>query len=81
MDTEANAHSELNKDQDARETSDPNGPENMDLDSSFLLEVTEYNEVLGEEARNEENTQKTSDYDTTMDLDVANIDKMIIIHG
>ena len=28
-------------------------------------------------ARDEGNTQNTSDYDTTMDLDVANIDKNV----
>ena len=41
----------------------------------FLPEVSEDHEVLGAGDRDEENTQKTSDYDTTMDLDVANIDK------
>ena len=31
--------------------------------------------MLGKGAIDEENTQKTSDYDTTIDLNVANIDK------
>ena len=47
----------------------------MYADSSFLPEVSEYYEVLGAEDRNYGNTQKTSEYYTTMDLDVANIDK------
>ena len=42
--------------------------------------MPEYNEVLGTGARYEGNTQKTSDYNTTIDLDVENIDKMIRIH-
>ena len=75
MDPEASAHPELNKYQDSVATSDIIGPEDLDPDSSFLPEVPEDHEVLGAEARDEENTQKTSDYDTTMDLDVANIDK------
>ena len=37
--------------------------------------MPENHEVLGEGARYEENTQNTSDYDTKMYLDVANIDK------
>ena len=53
----------------------------MDADSSSLPEVPEDYEVLCTVARDEKNTQKTSEYDTTMDLDVANIDKMRIIHG
>ena len=37
--------------------------------------------MLGAVARDEENTNNTSDYDTTMDFDVSNIYKTIIIHG
>ena len=48
----------------------------MYADSSFLPEVSEYYEVLGAEDRNNGNTQKTSEYDTTINLQVANIDKM-----
>ena len=47
----------------------------MDSDSSFLPGVPEDHGVLGAGARDGENTQKTSAYDTTMDLNVANIDK------
>ena len=75
MDTEASAYPELNKDQDTVATADPKGPEDLDSDSSFLPELPEDHEVLGAGARDEENTQKTSDYDTTIDLKVANIDK------
>ena len=75
MDSEANDHTELDNDQDAVETTDPKEPENMDSDSSFIPELSEDHEVLGAGARDEENTQKTSDYDTTIDLNVANIDK------
>ena len=75
MDTEASARPELNKYQYAVENSDPKVPEDLDSDSSFLPVLPEYHEVLGAGARDEENTQKTSEYDTTMVLYVANIDK------
>ena len=65
---EASAHPELNKDQDAVATSDPKGPEDMYAYSSCLPEVSEYHEVLGAEDRNYGNTQKTSEYDTTINL-------------
>ena len=73
MDAEASDHPGLNKYQDAVETADPKGPENLDSNSIFLPEVTEDNKVLGAGYRDEENTQKNSDYDTTMDLDVQHI--------
>ena len=50
-------------------------PEDLDAYSSFLPEVPEYHEVLGTVDGYEVNTQKNSDYDTTIYLDVANIDK------
>ena len=75
MDAEASDNPKLNKYQDSVATTDPKGPEDLDSDSSFLLELTEDNEVLGAGSRQEENTQKTSDYDKTVDLDVSNIDK------
>ena len=37
--------------------------------------------MLGARARDEKTTQKISDYDTTMDLYVVNIDKIKIIYG
>ena len=43
--------------------------------------MPEYHEVLGTVDGYEVKTQKNSDYDTTIYLDVANIDKMIRIHG
>ena len=45
LDSEANAHTGIIKDQDAEETTDPEGPE--------------YHEVLGAGSRDEGNTQKT----------------------
>ena len=81
MDTEVSTHTELNKDQDKVATDDTKEPKDLDLDPSFLTEVPEDHEVPGTGDIYEGNTQKNSDYDTTMDLDVANIDKMIIIHG
>ena len=48
-------------------------PEYLDADSICIPEVSEDHELLGAGARDEENTQKTSDYDTTMELDVVNI--------
>ena len=75
MHTEASAHPELNKDQDVVADTDPKGPEDMYSDSSFLPVVPEDHEVLFSGARYEENTQNTSYYDVTMDLDVANIDE------
>ena len=71
----ASDHPEVNKYQDSEETSDPKRPEDMDVDTRFLREVIEYHgmPVVGD--RNVGTTQKTSDYDMTMDLDVANIDK------
>ena len=75
LDAESSAHPEVNKYQDAVATTDPEGPEYMDVYSSFLPEVPEDRGVLCAGARYEGNTQKTSDYDTTMDLDVANINK------
>ena len=75
LDAGASAHTEVNNDQDTVATDYPEGPEDLDPDSSFLPEVPEDNEVLGSGARYEEKTQKDSDYDMTMDLDVANFDK------
>ena len=43
--------------------------------------MPEYCEVLGVGARDEGNTHNNSDCDKTVNLDVANIDKMMIIHG
>ena len=43
--------------------------------------MPEDNGLLGTVARDEGNKHKTSVHDTKMDLDVANIDKMIRIHG
>ena len=60
---------------DAVTTADIKGPAYMDADSIFLPEVSEDHEVLGAGARDEVYTQETSEYDTKMDLDVANIDK------
>ena len=60
MDAEASDNPKLNKYQDSVATTDPKGPEDLDSDSSFLLELTEDNEVLGAGSRQEENTQKTS---------------------
>ena len=77
MYAESNAHPELNKDQDAIATTDTKDPEDLDADSSFLPEVLEYHEVIGAGNRDEVNTQKTSEYDTKMDLDVAIIDKNV----
>ena len=68
-------HPELNKNQDEVATADTKETEDLDSDSSFLPEVPEDHKVIGEGARDEENTQKTSDYDMIMDLDVTNIDK------
>ena len=53
----------------------------MDTDSSFLTKIPKDHKVLGAGYINEGDTQKTSDYDITMDLYVAKIDKMIRIHG
>ena len=53
MYTEASGHTELNKDQDEVATADPKGPEDMDLDSIFIPEVPEDNEVLGDRDREE----------------------------
>ena len=39
MDAEASAHTNLNKDQDPEATSDTKGPEYMDAEAIFLLEV------------------------------------------
>ena len=76
MDAEASAHPELNKYQYEVENSYPKGPEYLDSDSSLMPEGTEHHEVLGTGARDEENTKKKSDYDTTIYLDVANIHKI-----
>ena len=46
----------------------------MYADSSFLPGVPEDHEVLGAGDIDEENTQKTPEYDTTMYSDVSNID-------
>ena len=59
---------------DAVITDNTEGPKDLDTESSFLPEVPEDHKVLGIGSRNEGNTQKTSDYDTTMDLYVSNID-------
>ena len=75
LDIEASDHPKVNKYQDAVATDDTEVPEDLDADSSFLPEVPEYQEVLGAGAREEGNTQKTSDYNTTINLDIANIDK------
>ena len=60
---------------DAVTTADIKGPAYMDADSIFLPEVLEDFEVLDAGSRYELNTYNTSEYDTTIDLDVANIDK------
>ena len=65
----------MNKDQDIEATSDPEGPEYLDADASFIPEVTEYNEVTVEGYIYKANTKKTPDYVMSMYLDVANIDK------
>ena len=75
MDSEASAHPESNKYQNSVSAADIKGPEDLDSYSSFLPEVPKDNEVIGAGSRYEENIHKTSDYNTTMDLDVANIDK------
>ena len=75
MDVESSSRHELNKDQYVVSTYDPKGPEDLDADSILLPEVLEDHEVLSAGAINEENTQKTSNYYTKMDLDVGNIDK------
>ena len=54
LDAGASAHTEVNKDQDTVKTTDPEGPEDLDPDSSFLPEVPEDHEVLGSGARYEE---------------------------
>ena len=81
MDAEASDHPELNKYPYSVTTSDPKGLEDLDSGSSFPPEVPDYHEALGAVAKNEVKTQKTSDYYTKMDLDVANIDKSKIKHG
>ena len=43
--------------------------------------MPEYHEVIGAGAIDKGDSHKTSDYDTTMNLYVANIYKMIKIHG
>ena len=43
----------------------------MDTDSNFIPEVTEDHEVIGSGARDTENNQNNSNYDTTMDLHVV----------
>ena len=75
LDVEASDNPKVNKYQDAIANYDTAGPEDLDADSRFFPEVTEYHEVLGTVYTDEGNTQRTSDYDTTVDLDVANIDK------
>ena len=73
MDTEASSNPEVNKDQDEVATADTEGTEDLDLYSSFLIEVTEDQEVIGVGDRYEVNTQKTPYYYTKMCLYVANI--------
>ena len=72
---ETSSHTEVNKYQDTVATADPEGPEDLDSDSIFLTWVFEFHEVLGAGFIDELNTQKTSDYDMTIDLYVANIDE------
>ena len=55
MDSEASAHPELRKDQDAVATADPKGPGDLNSDSIYFPGVHEYHEVLGSGARYEEN--------------------------
>ena len=74
MNAESISHPELNKYQDAVASTDPEVPEDLDAYSSFIPEVPEDHEVIGTGDRYEGNTQKTSDYDTKMDLYVSNID-------
>ena len=69
---EASADPKSNKDQDSVATTDLVVHEDLDVDSSLLPEVTEYNELPVAGARDEENTHKTSDYDTEIDIDLAN---------
>ena len=73
MDTEAIDHTELNKDQDKLTTADTKGPGDLDSYSIFLPGVPEDNGLIGAGARDEDNKQKTSDYDTTINLDIYNI--------
>ena len=47
----------------------------MDSDAIFLCEVTKDNEVAVAGAKYKGNTHTIPDYDTTMYLDVTNIDK------
>ena len=75
LDVEASDNPKVNKYQDAIANYDTAGPEDLDADSILLPEVLEDHEVLSAGAINEENTQKTSNYYTKMDLDVGNIDK------
>ena len=51
MNAEANVHPGVNKYQDVVASADPEGPKDMDADSSFLPEVPEDHEVIGTDAR------------------------------
>ena len=75
MDEEASAHTASNINQNSVATVDPKWFEELIADSSFISEIFEYHEVLGAAAIYEANTQKTSYYDMTIDLNVTNIDK------
>ena len=75
QDAEVIAHPEVNKGQDTIATAYPEGPEDLDADSIFFPEVPAYHEVLDAGYRDDGNIQNTSDYYTTMYMDVPNIDK------
>ena len=81
MDAEVNTNPEVSNDQDEESTSDTEEPEYSDANASFLPEVSEDYEVPFEGSRDQGNTQKTPDYDTTMYFYVTNIDKIIKISG
>ena len=81
MYAKSSSHPEVNKDKDEEENSYPEGTADLDADASSLPEVPKYHYVPFAGARNEGNKQNNPDYDTTMGLYVANIDKNDKIHG
>ena len=61
MDAETIDHPEVNKDQNAVSTADPDGPKYLEVDSSFLPEVPKDHDVLDVRYRYERKPQKTSE--------------------
>ena len=74
LDSLASSHTKVNKGQDIVSTADPEVTEDFNIDSIFKSEVLGDRLVIGARARYEGNTENTSEYDTKIDSDVANID-------